>query len=211
MDIEAARARLIAHLSSEIKDQRVLEAMARVPRERFIPAESQHLAFQDMPLPIGYGQTISQPFIIAMMTEALKLTGNEKVLEVGTGSGYQAAILAELDCEVYTIEIVPELGKRSRDLLAELGYSNVHVKIGDGYEGWEEHAPFDKIIVTCAPEKVPKALIDQLAPDGRIVVPVGGVHEIQYLVVLKFNKMGKLIKDYKYPVRFVPMTGKVQD
>lgn len=195
----------------DIHDEKVLDAMRTVPRHLFVPQELQLFAYINNPLPIGYNQTISQPVIVASMTQMLKVLEGQKILEIGTGSGYQAAILAELDCEVYTIEIVPELGKRSRDLLAELGYSNVHVKIGDGYEGWEEHAPFDKIIVTCAPEKVPKALIDQLAPDGRIVVPVGGVHEIQYLVVLKFNKMGKLIKDYKYPVRFVPMTGKVQD
>lgn len=197
--------------SIEIHDQRVLEALRTVPRHLFVPEEIRSYAYKNNPLPIGYNQTISQPVIVASMTQMLDVKEGEKILEIGTGSGYQAAVLAELNCEVYSIEIVPELGQRSKALLAELGYKNVHVMIGDGYEGWSKHAPYDKIIVTCAPEEVPQALIDQLAPTGKIVVPVGGVYKIQYLVILTFSKKGKLITDYRYPVRFVPMTGQAQE
>lgn len=197
--------------SIDILNEEVLEALRTVPRHLFVPQEIRSYAYNNNPLPIGYNQTISQPVIVASMTQMLDVKEGEKILEIGTGSGYQAAVLAELGCEVYTIEIVPELGKRSKALLAELGYEHVHVKIGDGYEGWSEYAPYYKIIVTCAPEEVPQPLIDQLAPGGRIVVPVGGVNEIQYLVVLKRSKKGKLITDYQYPVRFVPMTGKAQN
>lgn len=197
--------------SIDIHDDAVLKALKTVPRHLFVPAELSSYAYRNSPLPIGYDQTISQPVIVASMTQMLDVREGEKILEIGTGSGYQAAVLAQLGCEVYSIEIVPELGERSRDLLAELGYTNVHVKIGDGYEGWNEHAPYDKIIVTCAPEEVPQPLIDQLSSTGRIVIPVGGVYEIQYLVVLKFSRKGKLITDYRYPVRFVPMTGKAME
>ncbi len=194
-----------------VHDQKVLYALRRVPRHLFVPSELIPYAYLNNPLPIGYNQTISQPVIVASMTQMLDAKAGEKILEIGTGSGYQAAVLAELDCEVYTIEIVPELGERSQKLLSELGYKNVHVRIGDGYEGWKEHAPYDKIIVTCAPEKVPNALIEQLTAKGRIVIPVGGINEIQYLLILRYNKKGKLIREYKYPVRFVPMTGKAKE
>ncbi len=194
-----------------ITEERILEVMAKVPRHRFIPTELWPWAYHNNPLPIGYDQTISQPVIVASMTQMLDIMKGDKILEIGTGSGYQAAVLAEMGARVYTIEIVPELGKRSEKLLHELGYDQVKVKVGDGYEGWSEYAPFDKIIVTCAPEEVPQPLIEQLSPDGRIVIPVGGVNEIQYLLVLKLNSKGKLTKQFAYPVRFVPMTGKAQE
>ena len=164
-----------------------------------------HLAYRDHPLPIGLDQTISQPFIVAYMTEAAEISAKERVLEVGTGSGYQAAILGELAREVYTIEIIPELGERARNTLAELGYNNVHVKIGNGYEGWAEHAPYDAIIVTAAPEEVPQALIDQLAGNGQMVITVGTKN--QEMMVIRRTR-GGVIRRRTIPVRFVPMTGK---
>lgn len=194
-----------------ITDKKVLEVMARVPRHRFIPKDLWPWAYHNNPLPIGYGQTISQPVIVASMTQMLDTREGEKILEIGTGSGYQAAVLAEMGCMVYTVEIVPELGKSAAKALRELGYDRVKVRIGDGYEGWQEFAPYDKIIVTCAPGELPRPLVEQLAANGRIVIPVGGVNEIQYLIVYKFNKKGKLTKHYQYPVRFVPMTGKAQE
>ncbi len=191
-----------------INNQKVLEVMLKVPRHSFVPPEMAEFAYQNTPLPIGYDQTISQPLIVASMTDLLKVNTRDKILEVGTGSGYQAAVLAEMGAEVYSIEIVPELAERASKVLRELGYVQVHVKSGDGYDGWPENAPFDKIIVTCAPEDVPAPLIQQLKPEGFIVIPVGKEDRIQYLLVLKKMKNGKLKKDYKYPVRFVPMTGK---
>ena len=173
MDLEAARASLIEHLSAEIKDKRVLSVMSRIPRERFVPPESQHLAYEDIPLPIGLGQTISQPFIIALMTEALELTGSEKVLEVGTGSGYQSAILAELTRLVITVERLSALFKSARQVLVDLGYSNVEVHLAGETLGWPEAAPYDAIIVTAAAPKVPTGLLAQLAVGGRLVIPVG--------------------------------------
>jgi len=186
----------------DITDQRVLDAMLRVERHKFVPKEYQHLAYIDEPLPIGFGQTISQPYIVAKMTELLELNKNDKVLEIGTGSGYQAAILAELCKEVYTIEIISELAQRAEKLLKELGYKNIFVKFGDGYYGWPEHAPFDKIIVTCAPKEIPQRLVEQLKDGGKIVLPVGDV--FQELVVVE--KHGSVItKKNVIPVRFVPM------
>ncbi|HUW23144.1 MAG TPA: protein-L-isoaspartate(D-aspartate) O-methyltransferase [bacterium] len=189
-----------------IKDKRVLEVMERVPRHEFVPEEYRAFAYEDSPLPIGEGQTISQPYIVALMTECLNLEGEEKVLEVGTGSGYQAAILSELAKEVYTIEIVGPLAERAEELLKNLGYRNVKVRCGDGYLGWEEYAPFDGIIVTCAPEHIPQPLIDQLAEGGRMVIPVG---ETQFPQVLKLveKREGKVTMRNVVPVRFVPMTG----
>jgi protein-L-isoaspartate(D-aspartate) O-methyltransferase len=183
---------------------RVLAAMRKVPRERFVPLLYRSLAHGDHPLPIGEGQTISQPFIVALMTERLEPTTGAKVLEIGTGSGYQAAVLAELVAEVYTIEIVPSLATRAAATLKDLGYANVHVRAGDGYLGWPEKAPFDAIIVTCAPDAVPQTLVDQLAPAGRMVIPVGADSETQKLVLLRKEK-DRLVQHAIEDVRFVPM------
>ena len=173
MDFEAARARLIEHLGTEIRDERVLSAMARVPRERFVPPGSQHLAYEDMPLPIGLEQTISQPFIVALMTEALELTGTEKVLEVGTGSGYQSAILAELARLVITTERLPILAEAAGNLISSLGYTNIEVHLAEGALGWQCEAPYDAILVTAGAPRVPADLLAQLAVNGRLVIPVG--------------------------------------
>lgn len=191
-----------------ITDSRVLAAMEKVPRHLFVPENLRKQAYDDGPLPIGFGQTISQPYIVAYMTQQLRLSGKEKVLEIGTGSGYQAAILAELAAEVYTIEIIPELGRRAEATLRSLGYLNVHVRIGDGYLGWPEEAPFDAIIVTAAPEKIPPPLIEQLKVGGRLIIPVGD--EFQELVLVRKTKKG-IEQERKIPVRFVPMRGKVEE
>src|SRR3989338_5176377 len=185
-----------------IKDTRVMEAMRKVKRHLFVPLEYWSLAYTDGPLPIGMGQTISQPYIVALMTELLNLKGNEKVLEIGTGSGYQAAVLAELTKEVYTIEILAPLANKAEKLLKELGYSNVYVRHGDGFLGWPEFAPFDAIIVTCAPAEIPVPLIEQLAEGGRMVIPVGNLW--QELKLLRKVK-GKIVITDIIPVRFVPM------
>lgn len=176
MDFEVARARLIDQLRAEIKDERVLAVMSRVPREKFIPPENQHLSYEDIPLPIGYNQTISQPFIITLMTASLELKGTEKVLEVGTGSGYQAAILAGLAQRVITVERVPELAESARRTLDSLGYRNVEIHLTGQALGWEQDAPYEAIIVAAAAPKVPKELIEQLVIGGRMVVPVGSRH-----------------------------------
>jgi len=176
MDFEVARARLIDQLRAEIKDERVLAVMSRVPREKFIPPENQHLSYEDIPLPIGYNQTISQPFIIALMTASLELKGTEKVLEVGTGSGYQAAILAGLAQRVITVERVPGLAESAKRVLNSLGYRNVEIHLAGPALGWEQDAPYDAIMVTAAAPKVPKELIEQLVTGGRMVVPVGSRH-----------------------------------
>ncbi len=190
-----------------VSNERVLDAMLKVERHKFVPIYLRAFAYTDRPLPIGEGQTISQPYIVALMTELLSLHGDEKVLEIGTGSGYQAAVLAELSKEVYTIEILEPLAKRADKLLKNLGYGNITVKCGDGFIGWEEYAPFDGIIVTCAPEKVPEPLIEQLAEGGRMVIPVGDVW--QKLKLLE-KKRGKVKSKSVIPVRFVPMTGEAQ-
>jgi len=194
-----------------VEDPKVLQAMRRVPRHLFVPEEYQDLAYRNSPLLIGYKQTISQPFIVAHMSELLELKPDHRVLEIGTGSGYQAAVLGELCKHVYTIEIVAPLGKKAAKLLKELGYDQVQVRIGDGYEGWPEAAPFDRIIVTCAPESIPQPLLDQMAPGGRMVIPVGGQYETQYMVEVTKDKKGRISKKEHYPVRFVPMTGKSED
>ena len=173
MDFEAARARLVEHLSPEIKDQRVLAAMARIPRERFVPPESQHFAYEDRPLPIGLDQTISQPFIIALMTQALELTGKEKVLELGTGSGYQAAILAQLARLVITVERLAPLAETAKKVLDSLGYTNIVVHLAKDTLGWPDEAPYDAIMVTAGAPRVSADLLAQLAIDGRLVIPVG--------------------------------------
>jgi protein-L-isoaspartate(D-aspartate) O-methyltransferase len=187
-----------------INDARVLAAMAKVPREEFVTPESRAASYEDGPLPIGYGQTISQPYIVAFMTEQLRPTPSDRVLEVGTGSGYQAAMLAELVSEVYSIEIVRPLAKNAEATLQRLGYKNVHVKFGDGYKGWPEAAPFNAIIVTCAPDKVPQPLVDQLKDGGRMVIPVGDRFAQQLYLLEKKN--GQLKQSATLPVRFVPMT-----
>lgn len=186
-----------------ITDNRVIKAMRKVERHLFVPDAAKRYAYTDGPLSIGEGQTISQPYIVAYMTECLSLKPDMKVLEVGTGSGYQAAILAEIVGEVYTIEIVETLGKRSKKLLADLGYDNIFVKIGDGYEGWVEHAPYDAIIVTCAPNRIPDPLKEQLVEGGRMIIPVGG-SGIQYLI-LNTKRNGRIRQVSVMPVRFVPM------
>src|SRR4051794_31138533 len=186
-----------------IKDERVLAAMAKVPREEFVPADERSDAYEDGPLPIGYDQTISQPYIVAFMTEQLRLKPSDRLLEIGTGSGYQAAVLAELVMDVYTIEIVEPLAKTAEATLQRLGYKNVHLKVGDGYQGWPEEAPFDAIIVTCAPENVPQPLVNQLKDGGRMVIPVGEQFAQQLYLLEKKN--GQLKESATLPVRFVPM------
>jgi len=189
-----------------IKDRAVLRAMAKVPRHEFVPTALRENAYEDHPLPIGDGQTISQPYIVALMTEALRIKRGDKVLEIGTGSGYQAAVLAELTPKIYTIEILPSLAKRAEATLKRLGYNSVRVRTGDGYKGWPQHAPFNAIIVTCAPDKVPQPLIDQLAEGGRMVIPVGpqdalGGQDLQ--LVEKHN--GTVKVSSIAPVMFVPL------
>ncbi|MDQ3750134.1 MAG: protein-L-isoaspartate(D-aspartate) O-methyltransferase [Acidobacteriota bacterium] len=188
-----------------IEDDSVLEAMLKVPRHKFVPENLAKEAYIDSPLPIGLNQTISQPFIVAYMTEAADISKKDKVLEIGTGSGYQAAILGELAKEVYTIEIIPELAERSTQILQQLGYKNVFVKTGNGYLGIPEQAPFDAIVVTAAPDEIPQALVDQLAVDGKMVIPVGNAN--QEMVVIKKTKKG-VTEKRTMQVRFVPMTGK---
>jgi protein-L-isoaspartate(D-aspartate) O-methyltransferase len=188
-----------------VTDPRVLEAMRSVPRDRFVPPELAHQAYEDGPLPIGSGQTISQPYIVAYMTEVLKVEPSHKVLEIGTGSGYQAAVLSELVRDVYTIEIVPELARRAEAVLRALNKTNVHVRAGDGYAGWPEQAPFDRIIVTAAPEELPRPLIDQLAPGGLLVVPVGPRGAPQWMTIVEKTGNG-VIERRTIPVQFVPFT-----
>jgi protein-L-isoaspartate(D-aspartate) O-methyltransferase len=188
-----------------IKDPLVLAAMLKVPRHEFVPSDFVESAYGDCALPLRLGQTISQPYIVAYMTQALELRGTERILEVGAGSGYQAAILAEIAPEVYTIEILPQLREQATAVLAKLGYRNIHLRTGDGYMGWPEYAPFDRIIVTAAPERAPQPLIDQLKEGGRLVIPIGKTN--QDLMVFEKEKTG-VISRITIPVRFVPMTGK---
>ena len=179
--------------------------MRKVPRERFVPAAISGRAYEDSPLPIGEGQTISQPYIVGYMSELLRIAPGHRVLEIGTGSGYQAAILGELAREVYTIEIVSDLAARAAKVLQELGYKNVHVRDGDGYAGWPEHAPFDRVLLTAAPEKIPQPLIDQLAVGGLLVAPVGEQGRTQWIVVVEKNAKG-VVERRTIPVQFVPFT-----
>ena len=188
-----------------LSDARVLDAMRKVPRERFVPAALALRAYDDTPLPIGDGQTISQPYVVAHMTEALRVAPGHRVLEIGTGSGYQAAILGELAREVYTIEIVSPLARRAREVLHALGYSHVQVREGDGYAGWPAHAPFDRIVVTAAVEDIPQPLLDQLAPNGVLVAPVGPQEAVQRITIVEKTGRG-MIERRTIPVRFVPFT-----
>ena len=209
----AARAQMVAQQLATpargITHRGVLQAMASVPRHEFMPAEQRPWAYDDTPLPIGYGQTISQPYIVAFMTEQLNPQATHRVLEIGTGSGYQAAVLAQLVGQVYTIEILEPLATRAAADLQRLGYANVFVRCGDGYQGWPEHAPFDAVIVTCAPDHIPQPLVDQLKEGGRLLIPVGAFLQ-QNLYVLE-KKDGKIRQCAVLPVRFVPMTGEGQN
>ena len=191
--------------SRGIKDEDVLSVMRDVPRHLFIDESLWPKAYSDGPLPIGHGQTISQPYIVAFMTELLRPDTHHMILEIGTGSGYQAAVLAKLVHHVYTIEIVPELGRNAKATLKRLGYDNISVRVGDGYKGWPEEEPFDRIIVTAAPEKVPEALVEQLKPGGRMVLPVGPRWWGQDLLVIEKDERGKVVRKNTIPVRFVPM------
>jgi protein-L-isoaspartate(D-aspartate) O-methyltransferase len=193
----------------DITDPRVLAAMGRVERHRFVLREFRASAYDDRPLPIGYDQTISQPYIVALMTQLARVSRGDRVLEIGTGSGYQAAVLAELGAEVYTIEIVRPLGERAQRLLRGLGYDDVHVRIGDGYRGWPEHAPFSAVLLTAAPPEIPQPLLDQLAVGGRLVAPVGSDPQSQSLVVVTRTEEGYQRQNV-VPVSFVPMTGEAQ-
>ncbi|MDJ0634288.1 MAG: protein-L-isoaspartate(D-aspartate) O-methyltransferase [Xenococcaceae cyanobacterium MO_188.B29] len=188
-----------------IRDERVLAAMSKVPRHQFVDSSWRDLAYSDRPLPIGHSQTISQPYIVAYMTETAEIAPEDKVLEIGTGCGYQAAILGEIAKEVYSIEIIPQLAEKARRTLGQLGYENIEVKTGDGYQGWTEHAPYDAIIVTAAPEHIPQLLIDQLAINGKMVIPVGKWY--QDIVVLTKTK-DRIVEERTLPVRFVPMRRK---
>ena len=205
-EFAAQRLKLVELLKSQgISNTKVLEALRKVPRHKFVPASHRSLAYQNRALPIGNEQTISQPFIVGYMTEAAEIAPGDKVLEIGTGSGYQAAVLGELAKDVYSIEIIPELADSARTLLREMGYKNVQVKTGNGYLGWPEHAPFDAIIVTAAPDEVPQALVDQLGVGGKMVVPVGSGS--QQMVIITRNESG-VVERRTIPVAFVPMVDK---
>lgn len=209
-DFAAAREAMVARQieARGVRDPLVLAALRRVPRHRFVPPRLADDAYRDSALPVGHGQTISQPYVVGAMTEALELTGSERVLEIGTGSGYQAAVLAEIAAEVYSIEIVEPLAERARALLLdELGYENLHLRTGDGYQGWPEAAPFDAILLTAAPDHVPEPLLEQLAPGGRLVLPVGARDQ----ELVRLRKTGDAVtRERLFFVRFVPMTGEAQ-
>ena len=217
-DYVRQRAKLIEAIQTDVEktarfigtgvlEPKVMQAMATVPRHEFVPKLQQAFAYKNRPLPIGYGQTISQPYIVALMTHLLQIQSSDKILEIGTGSGYQAAILAELADAVYSVEIVPELAKRAKSTFAKLKLTGIHSKLGDGYFGWEDYAPYDAIIVTAAASHVPPPLIKQLKPGGRMVIPVGSRFYVQYLVVINKDQNNKLSTRQILPVRFVPLTG----
>lgn len=193
-----------------VTQDKVLEAMRTVPRHLFVPPDLADQAYVDSPLPIGYDQTISQPYIVAKMTELLQLHPHSRILEIGTGSGYQAAVLAQITPHVYTIEIIEPLGQRADQTLCDLGYNTIQRKIGDGYKGWPKAAPFDGIIVTCAAEKLPEPLWKQLKPGGRIVIPIGAENQVQKLVIIEKTEDGKRETEIVMLVRFVPMTGEAE-
>ncbi|WP_244531904.1 protein-L-isoaspartate(D-aspartate) O-methyltransferase [Nitrosomonas aestuarii] len=215
----AKRAAMIAAIEMDVRagygnlerdnlDKKVVKALAKVPRHEFVPKNLQYAAYENRPLPIGHGQTISQPYIVAIMTNLLQVEKNDRVLEIGTGSGYQIAVLAELVDKAYSIEIIEPLGKQTKTLLQRLGYNNIALKIGDGYYGWEEHAPFDAIIVTAAASHIPPPLIKQLKPGGRMVVPVGSRFMVQELLLVQKSDKGEISTRQLLPVGFVPLTGK---
>ncbi len=209
-DIQATYRYTSDYTGKPVLDEKVMQVMSRVPRHEFIPANMQIYSYANRALPIGDGQTISQPYIVALMTELADVDKQSVVLEVGTGSGYQAAVLAGLVRHVYTIEIVEKLGKRAEQTLKRLGYQNVTVRIGDGYHGWPKHAPFDAILVTAAPEKVPAPLVEQLKPGGRLVIPVGSQFGSQSLQLIEKDLSGKVSVHDVLPVGFVPLTGEHQ-
>lgn len=195
-------------VSRGIKQEDLINAMLEVPRHEFVPENWKDYSYSDGPLPIGEGQTISQPYIVAIMTELLNVKKGDKVLEIGTGSGYQAAVLSRMGCEVYTVEIVGKLTENAKKIIQELGYENIHFKVGDGYEGWKENSPYDAVIVTASPPKIPQPLLEQLKVGGKMVMPVGYDH--QELELITRTETGSDIKDI-IPVAFVPMTGKAQE
>jgi protein-L-isoaspartate(D-aspartate) O-methyltransferase len=203
-----ALARVAAETGRPVLGERVLTAMRKVPRHEFVPREQKRAAYRNRPLPIGAGQTISQPYIVALMTDLLELEPDAKVLEIGTGCGYQSAVLAEVAGKVHSIEIIDSLGRGAAATLARLGYANVETRIGDGYKGWPEAAPFDAIIVTAAPDHIPPALVEQLKPGGRLVIPVGRLS--QELMVVRKNGDGSTLNEQIVPVRFVPLTREEQ-
>ena len=206
----AARERMVADQIADrgVTDARVLAALRAIPRHLFVPPGSEDEAYEDRPVPIGYGQTISQPYIVALMTELARPAPGDRVLEIGTGSGYQAAVLSRLAGTVYTIEIIEPLAEHARQLLAKLECRNVTVRTGDGYGGWPEKAPFDAIVVTAAPDHVPPALLEQIRPGGRLVIPVGGVNDVQQLRVMEKDARGEVRTRDVVPVRFVPLVRK---
>jgi len=218
-DFAAERQRMVQDISALVRetraetgkpafDERVMAVMARVPRHEFVPADQVAAAYRNRPLPIGHGQTISQPYIVALMTDLARTEPDHKVLEVGTGSGYQAAVMAHLASAVYTIEIVEPLGVQAAQRLKTLGYTNVQVRLGDGYYGWEEHAPYDAILVTAAASHIPPPLIRQLKAGGRMVIPVGAAFMVQHLMLVEKNLDGTVSTRQILPVAFVPLTGK---
>jgi len=207
-DIEADVRLTSFYINKKVLDPKVMDAMSKVPRHEFVPWQERHNAYENRPLPIGHGQTISQPYIVALMTDLLEPKRQHKVLEVGTGSAYQAAILAELVAEVFTIEIIEPLGNQAKERLKQLNYNNVNVRIGDGYYGWEEHGLFDGIVVTAATSHIPPPLIHQLKPGGRMVIPVGSRFMVQQLVLVEKDAKGKVTTRQILPVMFVPLTGK---
>jgi protein-L-isoaspartate(D-aspartate) O-methyltransferase len=221
-DMHQERERLVDTIESEVRmtasalgfdrlDPEVAEAMRRVPRHLFVPRAQRAFAYLNHPLPIGNGQTISQPYIVAIMSQLLDVGPGDRVFELGTGSGYQAAVLAEMGVEVYSVEIVPELAERAQQTLAAAGYPQVQIRAGDGWLGWPEAAPFDAIILTAAAEDIPQALLAQLATGGRLLMPMGGVDEIQHLVLFEKDASGGLHRRSLLPVRFVPVTGALDD
>lgn len=209
--IQADVRRTSSYLDKEKLDERVLKAMLEVPRHLFVPQGAQDEAYENRPLAIGHGQTISQPYIVAIMTDLLKPKSAHRVLEVGTGSGYQAAVMAKLTGEVYTIEIIEPLALQAKERLEQMGYANVRVRTGDGYYGWQEHAPFDAIIVTAAASHVPPPLVKQLKPGGRMIIPVGSAFMVQQLVLIEKDLAGEVKLKQILPVRFVPLTGERDD
>ena len=206
-EIEQAVRETSLYLDKEELDARVMQALRRVPRHEFVPHESRDYAYHNRPLPIGHGQTISQPYIVAIMTDLIKPESSHRILEVGTGSGYQAAVLAELVKQVYSIEIIQPLALQAKARLQQQGYDNIEVKIGDGYYGWEEFAPFDAIVVTAAASHIPPPLLKQLKPGGRMIIPVGSRFMTQQLLLVKKDRQGKFTTEQVLPVVFVPLTG----